>query len=511
MVLAWVFQVVPDRVARDVDLDPPTGRAYRSIAVLPFVNMCGEHDNEYFSDGMAEELLNALAQIRAAGRGAHVVVRVQGQRQDVARDRAGARGAPCSRAACASGRQACASPRSSSTPPTASTSGPRPTTASCRTSSRSRTRSRAAIVDALQVELGVDAAQPIVIGSDVLRPGGLPGLPARARAFDWSNPARLSEAIGCFQHAVDADPNYAQAWGYLAHATMITPALGHDDAQALATADRAVTRALALDPESWAWRSRRRMIVQLRDHDWVRAGGLYRRALAATDNASAVALYSVLFLPQLGRFDEAFALYREVELRDPLHAGIKTNHGLTLRFAGRSDEAIAKFEEAIAISPYHVFAWSNLILAHLGRGDVAGAEAVLVRIPEALRELPTSASASARSTRAAATRARSRSWMHCWRRRSTCAADWAWSPRSRCDLGRDGFACPCSSRPPNRTRGPSSSRSRRSRRIRHCSGTRGSRLRCAASASMRRPSPRRTSRSMPCTEGQARGPGSGRI
>ncbi|HET9482905.1 MAG TPA: hypothetical protein VFO79_03020, partial [Xanthomonadales bacterium] len=66
----------------------------------------------------------------------------------------------------------------------------------------------------------------------------------------------------------------------------------------------------------------------------------------------------------------------------------KTNHGVTLRFAGRSAEAIAKFEEAIVISPYHVFAWSNLILAHLGRGDVPGAEAVIARIPEPLREIP---------------------------------------------------------------------------------------------------------------------------
>ena len=35
----------------------------QSVAVLPFVNMSGDPDNEYFSDGITEELLNALAQL----------------------------------------------------------------------------------------------------------------------------------------------------------------------------------------------------------------------------------------------------------------------------------------------------------------------------------------------------------------------------------------------------------------------------------------------------------------
>ncbi|HRA03241.1 MAG TPA: hypothetical protein PLM54_08440, partial [Thermomonas sp.] len=36
----------------------------KSIAVLPFVNMSADRDNEYFSDGIAEEILNALAQVK---------------------------------------------------------------------------------------------------------------------------------------------------------------------------------------------------------------------------------------------------------------------------------------------------------------------------------------------------------------------------------------------------------------------------------------------------------------
>ena len=86
----------------------------KSIAVLPFVNMSGEAANEYFSDGISEEILNVLAGAPgAAGGRAHVVVRVQGQDDGSAGDRPRrCRCAWCSKAACASRATRCASPRS---------------------------------------------------------------------------------------------------------------------------------------------------------------------------------------------------------------------------------------------------------------------------------------------------------------------------------------------------------------------------------------------------------------
>lgn len=46
------------------EVQPPNTAAELSIAVLPFVNMSGDEENEYFSDGLSEELLNTLVQIR---------------------------------------------------------------------------------------------------------------------------------------------------------------------------------------------------------------------------------------------------------------------------------------------------------------------------------------------------------------------------------------------------------------------------------------------------------------
>jgi TolB-like protein/Tfp pilus assembly protein PilF len=62
LAIGWYFQGQPS--FRKGDVATPTAAPEKSIAVLPFVNMSGDARNEYFSDGMSEELLNALAQVR---------------------------------------------------------------------------------------------------------------------------------------------------------------------------------------------------------------------------------------------------------------------------------------------------------------------------------------------------------------------------------------------------------------------------------------------------------------
>ncbi|MEZ4412021.1 MAG: hypothetical protein R2910_03440 [Gemmatimonadales bacterium] len=53
--------------------------AEQSIVVLPLANMSADPENEYFSDGMTEEIINALAKIPGCRYVAHLVVRVQGE------------------------------------------------------------------------------------------------------------------------------------------------------------------------------------------------------------------------------------------------------------------------------------------------------------------------------------------------------------------------------------------------------------------------------------------------
>ena len=75
LVMAWAIELTPDGLKMDSEVVEKTGEEFveigqgtgddefNSIAVLPFLNLSNDPDNEYFSDGMSEELLNLLCKV----------------------------------------------------------------------------------------------------------------------------------------------------------------------------------------------------------------------------------------------------------------------------------------------------------------------------------------------------------------------------------------------------------------------------------------------------------------
>ena len=100
---------------------PPAARgasaaapAATSICVLPFANMSGEPEQEYFSDGISEDIITDLSKVSAlAVTARNTAFTFKGKHVDIAAGRArSSRSATCSKAACARRASACASPRS---------------------------------------------------------------------------------------------------------------------------------------------------------------------------------------------------------------------------------------------------------------------------------------------------------------------------------------------------------------------------------------------------------------
>ena len=118
-------------------------RRQSRICVLPFANMSGDPEQEYFSDGITEDITTDLGKVSALSVvSRNTGVLVQGRDRGRGRHRR-ARPTPrtCWRAACARRASAYASPRNSSMRPRTRRSGASVTTANSTTSLRCRTRS----------------------------------------------------------------------------------------------------------------------------------------------------------------------------------------------------------------------------------------------------------------------------------------------------------------------------------------------------------------------------------
>jgi TolB-like protein len=63
LLLSWLFDITPGGVERTDAIPPLPAAPAGSLAVLPFVNLSDDAENEYFSDGLTEEIRNQLARV----------------------------------------------------------------------------------------------------------------------------------------------------------------------------------------------------------------------------------------------------------------------------------------------------------------------------------------------------------------------------------------------------------------------------------------------------------------
>ncbi len=366
-----------------------------SIAVLPFVNRSREEEDEYFSDGLADELLNVLSKVG----GLKVAARTssfqfKGKNEDI------------------------------------SVIGERLKVATLLEGSVRRAGNRVRVsVQLVKVPDGYhlwseiydrkledifavqdDIAQAVVkeLRTTLLGKEVGPDASGRARA-DVASAVKgrgrsaeshrlhlqgkhllervtrqdVSRGIKYINEALRVDPENARAWVELARAYLIQAGYGWMPvAEGVTSAQEAVHRALTIEPdlpEAYIMLGRLQLNFLW---DWKGADASYRRAQELAPGI-AVGMHGVgILLENEGRVDEAIELYRLAVEQDPLSAGAYARLGRALLSENRLAESEAAFRTAVELAPQHIGMHASLAISLLEQGRVEEALDVAVREPE---------------------------------------------------------------------------------------------------------------------------------
>ncbi|HEU4722458.1 MAG TPA: tetratricopeptide repeat protein, partial [Gemmatimonadaceae bacterium] len=339
-----------------------------SVAVLPFRNLSADPENEYFADGITEDVIAHLAKIRALTVISRGSVKPFKQRPASMRDISATLGAT----ALLDGSVRRAGNRVRIVAQLVDGESDRHLWAE--TYDRQlddifsiQTDVALHIASALEAELSPDERDRVERKpTDDLEAYQL-FLQGRQWHIKYTNEG-LSRAIEYFERALERDPSFALAAAELASSWLEIIESGVvEPHEAYARAEDAVTRALRADPDSSQAHATWGYLRMVRDFAWEDAEREFRRALALSpSNADAYDVYGRLCAAQ-GRFDESVAKMRRAQELDPLAHRIDIATAL-LR-AGHYSEATERARAAVEIDPTNARAVATLGWAKLLGGQ----------------------------------------------------------------------------------------------------------------------------------------------
>ena len=356
---------------------PFRGMGRESVAVLAFANVGGEKENEYFSDGISEDLINVLARVPglkvAARTSAFYFKGKQVPIADIARQ--------IGVAFVVEGSVQKAGSRVRVTAQLVNAAD------GFQVWSDSFDRELKDIF-ALQDEIAGLVAQNLR-----LKIGNL-SLPAKAtidpEAFqlflagrdraERAGSADLKAAIDCFQRAIALEPNYAAAWAAMARANIQLARWGGIETGAgYAEARKAVDRAAALEPDSPGVLVAQGWVRRTADWDWKGARQAFQRALEVEPNNPEILADAAILFFNIGQTDVGIQYARRAVDLDPLNAATNVNLCLLFQFTGELKKAEQAIRRALQLAPagqrYH--GSLAVILSELGRPAEARQEAAL--------------------------------------------------------------------------------------------------------------------------------------
>jgi serine/threonine protein kinase/Tfp pilus assembly protein PilF len=361
------------------DAAPPSGATQSqelpSIAVLPFKDMSPAKDQEYFCEGIAEELLNALVQIeglRVAARTSAsqfkdkaVNVRAIGRELDVRNVLEG------------SVRKAGNRLRITAQLINVEDGYHLFSEKYDRTADdifAIQDEISLAIVDRLKVRLmGSDRSKLTkrhTENEEAYR------LYLQGRYF-WNrrHEVGVQQGLEYFQKAIAIDPEYALAYSGVADCYF---SLGFYDflapKEAFGKCKEAALKAVALDPNLAEAHASLGVALFYLDWEWPGAEAEFQRAIGLNPNYAAVRYFYGICLTAANRFDDALAEERRAGELDPIQPVIRAVHTFTQIVSGRCDEAIVESRALIEFDPNFFSGWLNLGSACTGAGRFTDAE-----------------------------------------------------------------------------------------------------------------------------------------
>jgi TolB-like protein/Tfp pilus assembly protein PilF len=356
------------------------GATPASAAVLPFVDMSPAKDQEYFSDGLTEELITTLSQVeglRVAARtssfqfkGRNADVRDVGRSLDV--------GAVLEGSVRKSGnRMRIAAQLVNATDGYQLWS---------QAYDRELTDVFAvqeeiarAIVQALRVKLGV--AEGAALSAAPTRDLEAYDLYLKGR-FAWNQrtAAAITEAVKYLEQAVARDSGFARAWAGLADAyILLVPYAGASRDDTWPKARAAALRALALDSTLAEAHTSLAYGSMIYGWDWAAAEASFRRAIAANPDYATGHHWYADFLAGRGRLEESVREMERAHALDPLSRIIGTELAWVYYLMRRNDEAEAQLRRTLALDPNYPHASLNLGLVFTAKGRYAEAIQALRR------------------------------------------------------------------------------------------------------------------------------------
>lgn len=350
----------------------------KSVAVLPFANESGKPGEQFFSDGLSEDLITALSQFD----GLKVISRNSAFKFRDSRDDAKTIGGKLGVAHLLEGsvQHAETAVRITATLVNAADG-------SIVWSQRYdkpyqdlfslQDEITRAVADALKAKLL--NAPDTVVQSDRPPSGNLAAYAAykHGRAYgELGNEADMRRSIEAFGEAIRLDPRYAAAYARLSLEwnAFASQALGGKEAlQANARARDAVNTALRLDPESsLAHRARAYLLLNV-EMDWTAAEAEARRALQLAPNDAVTQFDHGVALAALGQVRRAVTLTRQALVTDPRDDDSYYWLAFYLTGLGRLDEAREAIATAISLQPETEGYRAQLAIIEVLRGDASAA------------------------------------------------------------------------------------------------------------------------------------------